>query len=242
MKKLLAALMIMALTTPCALAAPQTIDLETMTLEELQGLVTEATAKMDELTPKPTPAPYETYQSGSKGEGVKAIQARLIELKYLTGKADGGFGDKTVQALTDFQKANGMTPSGVADSGTQARLFAEDAKENPLPPFDPSIYEKLNYKAVARDPDAYTTKLVTFSGKIIQVIEGDKETQYRIATKGSYGDVVLVGYTRPEGASRVLEDDKVVVYGTCIGVYSYQSTMGGTITIPAAFAEKIELK
>ncbi len=173
---------------------------------------------------------------------MKAIQQRLIDLKYLAGSADGGYGDKTAQAVTDFQKAAKMTPTGIADSATQARLFADDALENPEPPFDPSSYEKLNYKAVARDPDAYEFKSIKFSGKVIQVIEGDAAINYRIATKGSYDDVVLVEYVRPEGASRILEDDKVTVYGICTGVYTYTSTMGGAITIPSAIATRIELK
>lgn len=225
-----------------AFAAPETIDLETMSLSELQTLVERANAKIGELTPKPAPDPYKTYEKGSKGEGVKAIQERLIELKYLTGKADGGYGDKTAAGVSAFQKVLGLTPTGIADSDTQTRLFGSNAPVNPEPPFDPSAYEKLNYKAVARDPEAYEGALISFSGTVIQVVEGDTETKYRISTKGSYDDIVLVGYERPAGASRILEDDKVNVYGICVGVYSYESTGGSIITIPACFAERIELK
>lgn len=242
LKTVLVALLVITLSCPLTLADPQTIDLETMTIEELESLVKDASAQIDAITPQPTPAPYTTYEKGSKGDGVKAIQQRLIDLKYLTGSADGGYGEKTAQAVTDFQKAAGLTPSGVADSQTQATLFNEDAKENPEPPFDPSSYEKLNYKAVARDPEAYEYKLVQFSGKVIQVLEDGSVINYRIATKGSYDDVVLVEYIRPEGASRILEDDKVTVYGLCTGVYTYSSTLGGKITIPSAIATKIELR
>lgn len=192
-------------------------------------------------TAKPTAKPYTTYEKGSKGDGVKALQARLIELKYLTGSADGAFGEKTALAVTAYQKAEGMTPTGIADSTTQERMFSSAARENPDPPFDKTIYDKLNYKAVARDPDLHRGSFITFKGKVIQVIEGDTDTQYRIATKGSYDDVIYVGYTRPSGASRILDDDSVTVYGMCLGVISYESTMGGTITIPACMAERIEL-
>ncbi|MGJ4851912.1 peptidoglycan-binding protein [Bacillota bacterium Meth-B3] len=194
-------------------------------------------------TPPASRIQYYTLDKGSKGDKIVALQKRLIELKYLSGNADGDYGSKTAQAVTDYQKAEKMSPTGIADPAMQARLFSDDAKENPNPPFDPSIYEKLNYKAVARDPDAFKYNLVSFSGKVIQVIEGgDGGTQYRIATKGSYDDVVLVSYFRPEGSSRILDDDRVAVYGVCLGVISYESTMGGTITIPAAMATRIELK
>jgi len=242
---LLAALMLCSVSV---FAAPRTIDLDTMTIAELEELIADATAKINALTPKPAPAPsksfYDTYEKGSKGDGVKAIQNRLIELKYMTGAADGSYGNMTAQAVTDYQKVEGLKPTGVADSKTQEMLFSPHAKENPNPPFDPSAYEELNYNAVARDPDAYKFNLVMLTGKVIQVMESedDTETHYRIATKGSYDDVVLVGYERPQGASRILEDDTVTVYGICAGVVSYKSVLGGTITVPAVFAENIEIK
>ena len=193
---------------------------------------------------------YTELAKGSRGDEVKSLQQRLIDLKYLTGTADGDYGNKTELAITTFQKTVDIAPTGIADPDTQTALFAEDAKENPEPPFDPSAYEKMNYKAIARDPDAYEDKKISFSGKVIQVIESEEDffgvkltyTNYRIATKGSYDDVVLVTYFRPEGASRVLEDDRVTVYGTCDGVTSYKSTMGGTITIPSCDAERVELR
>lgn len=230
-------------------AMEETIETPAPTAELSPEPTAEPTVKpAAEPTPAPTAEPtpaaaaYAVLEKGSKGDKVKQLQQRLIDLKYLAGKADGGYGEKTALAVTTFQKVAGITPSGVADAGTQEALFSDDAKENPDPPFDPSRYEKMNYKAVARDPDAYVAKLITFTGKVVQVMEGDGETQYRIASKGSYDDVVYVTYTRPEGASRILDDDKVTVYGLCLGVVSYQSTMGGKITIPACMATRIELR
>ena len=240
---LLAALMLCSVSV---FAAPRTIDLDTMTIAELEELIADAAAKIDALTPKPAPAPsksfYDTYEKGSKGDGVKALQNRLIELKYMTGKADGSYGNMTAQAVTDYQKVEGLKPTGIADSKTQEMMFSPLAKENPNPPFDQSAYEKLNYNAVARDPDVYKSNLVMLTGNVIQVLEDEIGTQYRVATKGLYDDVVLVGYKRPEGASRILEDDTITVYGVCLGVFSYTTVMNSTITIPAVMADHIEIK
>ena len=41
-------------------------------------------------------------------------------------------------------------------------------------------------------------------------------------------------------SSRVLEDDYITIYGTSVGTITYQSTMGGNITIPAAIVDKID--
>ena len=85
-------------------------------------------------TPKPTSTPLPqmekpttTVCSGSKGNDAKLVQQRLIELKYLTGTADGVFGTKSVSALKAFQSKNGLVADGVAGSGTNAVLFSYTA-------------------------------------------------------------------------------------------------------------------
>lgn len=76
---------------------------------------------------------YPTLEKGSKGDDVKALQQRLIDLLYLSGNADGDYGNKTKAAVEEFQKAAGILPvTGIADGITQAKLFADDAPEAEL--------------------------------------------------------------------------------------------------------------
>ena len=55
---------------------------------------------------------------GARGNDVKALQERLIELGYDVGKAgaDGIFGPETEKALNKFKEAYGLTVDGVYDS------------------------------------------------------------------------------------------------------------------------------
>lgn len=62
--------------------------------------------------------------AGRKGDAVQALQQKLIELGYLTGKADGDYGNMTLNAVSAFQKDAGLPQTGVADGDTQALLFA----------------------------------------------------------------------------------------------------------------------
>lgn len=79
-----------------------------------------------EIVVTPTPAiVYDTLQKGNKSDAVADLQARLIELGYLDGKADGDYGGKTVTAVKTAQKVYGMQETGVADNAFQQRLFAE---------------------------------------------------------------------------------------------------------------------
>ena len=80
-----------------------------------------------------------------------------------------------------------------------------------------------------------------FTGKVVQVIEGEDSTEIRVAIDEDYDDVVYVGYNPAIMQERILEDDTVTVYGTSVGLVTYESTMGGNITIPALVADKITI-
>ena len=101
----------------------------------------------------------------------------------------------------------------------------------------------LNYSEYARNPDTHEGESIEFSGKVIQVIENSNSSQYRVAIGGDSDCVFFVEYARPEGSSRILKDDQVTVRGKSVGTVTYESTMGGQITIPACIAdEMIEYK
>ena len=68
-----------------------------------------------------------TLKIGSASSAVATLQNRLIALGYLTGKADGIFGTKTSLAVIAFQKANGLTPDGIAGAKTIAKLNKPNA-------------------------------------------------------------------------------------------------------------------
>ncbi len=78
----------------------------------------------------PAMAAERTLQKGDTGEKVAAMQARLIELGYLAGEADGVFDEDTETALMAFQRYNGLLATGMADRITLEALFSENAKKN----------------------------------------------------------------------------------------------------------------
>ena len=68
-------------------------------------------------------------EKGDKGEDVKSLQQRLVDLYWLQGSVDGDYGNKTKDAVERFQKATGLLVTGIADGKTQAHLFSDDAPE-----------------------------------------------------------------------------------------------------------------
>ncbi|HHN8251700.1 toxin regulator [Clostridioides difficile] len=97
----------------------------------------------------------------------------------------------------------------------------------------------ITYDQLARTPDDYKYKKVKFEGKVIQVIEDGDEVQIRLAVSGNYDKVVLCSYKKSITPSRVLEDDYITIRGISAGTITYESTMGGKITIPGIAVEKI---
>ena len=68
------------------------------------------------------PEASRTLSLGMSGNDVYALQTRLIELRYLSGVADGVFGEETKNALIAFQKNNNLTADGNAGSATIKKI------------------------------------------------------------------------------------------------------------------------
>lgn len=98
----------------------------------------------------------------------------------------------------------------------------------------------ITYDQLARTPDDYKGELVKFTGKVIQVLEGDEEIDIRLAVDKNYDTVLFCAYDPQIVSSRILENDIITIYGVSGGLYSYQSTFGGKITIPSVLIEKID--
>lgn len=103
--------------------------------------------------------------------------------------------------------------------------------------------QSITYEELARNGDNHKGEKLKFTGKVLQVMDilGGEGTQIRIATKGSYDDVVLIGYIYKEGQGRYLEKDSVTVYGECNGLVTYEAVSGANITIPSCSAEYIDI-
>ena len=98
----------------------------------------------------------------------------------------------------------------------------------------------ITYDQLARTPDEYKGKKVKFTGRVVQLIENDSEINIRLAVDDNYDTIIFGGYDPSIVSSRVLEEDVITIYGNSIGLYSYESTLGGKITVPGIWIEKID--
>ena len=62
------------------------------------------------------------YKYGSTGSDVLYIQTALKKLGYYSGSLTGHYGNKTTQAVMDFQRDNGLSADGVVGNKTMAKI------------------------------------------------------------------------------------------------------------------------
>ena len=138
--------------------------------------------------------------------------------------------EKEKEAKEAALKAANEKAAQEAAAKAAAEKAAQDAADK-----DPNTYQALPYDEMARNGDNHKGEKLQINGKVIQVMDSDEGfATLRVATRDGYEDVYLVQIPADQWKShRLLEDDVITFYGEVYGLYSYSSTMGGKITVPA---------
>lgn len=222
-------------------------------VKELQASQSESnteTTEQEETTPTPeaeeaevseeATTPVTEYQDATT---IRIVQQALNEAGYNCGTPDGVAGGKTTEAITSYQTAKGITVNGlVTDELLQSLGVVEKVQEAVKAETSKGEYGSgYTYDQLARNPDTYMGQKVKISGKVLQAETSSTTCYARIAMNSSYDTVIFVTYDASLLGYRLLEDDKVTVYGTSYGVYSYEAVSGATITIPWINADIIEM-
>lgn len=93
-----------------------------------------------------------------------------------------------------------------------------------------------------KNPEKHAGTYTKYEGKILQIVEDDSSIIIRLAvTKDIYGydlnDVVYITY---EGTTEFVDEDVIIVYGTVIGTYTYESQAGYNISLPHIEVDIVE--
>ena len=126
-------------------------------------------------------------KQGMKGDDVAELQTLLIQLSFLTGKADGDFGSKTAAAVKAFQEANDLTADGEYGENSHKAMMeaigdnAPNEEESSLKSED-KIEEELPEEVLAAKPLE-----LEVTGSSVRVRAGDT-TSYSILTTAKKGN------------------------------------------------------
>lgn len=161
---------------------------------------------------------------------------------------------------TDSEYSNDTTTMAVqayettAEPTTEEPTTEEPTTEEPTtqkPTEDPAQVEKkfkescetIDFETLSRNPDKYKGNNYKFTGEVIQVVEstwGDTvdlrinvtKEEFEYIDDVMWTDTIYATVEIPEGEDRILEDDIITIYGTCDGMYTYESVLGGSISLP----------
>ncbi|MDR2976870.1 MAG: hypothetical protein LBV19_06115 [Streptococcaceae bacterium] len=135
------------------------------------------------------------------------------------------------KAAKESKAAEESKAEAAAEAAASAAAAQEEADKT-----NPATYPTVPYDEMARNADNHAGEKIQFSGSVIQVMDlDDGGAALRVSTsEDGYEDIYYVEVDSSYwSTNRLLEDDLVTIYGTVYGLYSYDSTMGGKITVPA---------
>lgn len=174
---------------------------------------------------------------------IQAVQQAFNQAGYNSWRPDGILGPKTRDCILQYQKENGLEENGeinielIHSLGIENRIITivnNEAKKD-------EYRSTYDYLQVARNANDYVGTKMSFSGIVLEDKEfSDSTDRYmRLAVNDDSNNVIFVSYDPEVIVSKLLEDDKAVIYGVCIGERSYTSVMNETITIPEIAADFI---
>lgn len=198
--------------------------------EALNKELSEAKGNYEELSKE-----YSSYE-----ESMNAYKESMAEYE---GLAEAEVEKRRIEAesIAESESIAKEESKAAEEASKEASRAAEEASKEAA---ERMGYETgITFDQLARNPDDYEGQKVKFTGKVLQVIEGSgTKNQIRMSTKGNWDNVIYCEYEKSIVSSRILEDDKITIYGRSAGLLSYESTGSGVITLPSIIIDKIEQK
>ena len=153
--------------------------------------------------------------------------------------------EETVEEPVEEKPQEEVKPTNVVEEPVEEVETVEEAEpvEEIVTPdiFEPSEFNTITYEELARNPETHAYTAIQLEGKVIQVIEGDTFAQYRLAVNDDYDTVVFIEVDKSlTNNNRIIENDYIRIYGTSIGLVTYEATIGGQISVPGIIVENFE--
>ncbi len=184
----------------------------------------------------------ERVQVNYSGEDARTIAFNVLDILEVEGVVTDVY--KVTETILQIS-CKKISNVGVATPPPNSILAAP----SPTPTIDPVVAKRMaeekaaaeaksyetgiTYEQLARTPNNYKGQKVKFSGEVVQVLEGTTETQLRLAVNGDYDCILFCRVPKAKTTNmRILEDDYITIMGVSNGLITYESTLGGHITIP----------
>ncbi len=181
------------------------------------------------------------------------LAAAIETLRTHVGKDPTHMDTSGLQALsTDLARAKQNLESAkkkVDDDHAEWQRAADEAAAAAAL-LDPAAYAAISgrdWKLVERDPSAYVGEKYIVFGKVTQFDSNTGREVFRANTDGqkqsrSYNyDINTMVIGEEDVLGKVVQGDLVKLFVSVVGPYSYETTMGGNLTVPMVKANIIEV-
>ncbi|MDB0581186.1 cell envelope integrity protein TolA [Salinicoccus roseus] len=122
----------------------------------------------------------------------------------------------------------------VAAEENEADGLEEEIEKPVEKEFNASDYQSdVDISELERRPDDFSGQNFMYRGKIVQVMEDEPYTAYRVAINDDYDHVAYIQMFSSTLDQRYLDDDYITFYGYYEGLLSYETVIGGEETVPA---------
>lgn len=176
-----------------------------------------------------------TIESQQIEIGVKAKSIEMLNEKVADAEPWFAMKEDEQKAIEEENARKAEEERKAEEAKKEEERKAAEAKEK-------QGYETgITYNQLARTPDDYVGEKVKFKGKVIQVLEGDGVYNIRLAVGGNYDNIIYILGETSITDQRILENDYITVYGTSTGIYTYESTLGASISIPSMIVDKVDM-
>ena len=159
------------------------------------------------------------------------------------------------KSIKDLEEENSLLTKKVEEAAPWFEMKEEERKAKKEAEEKAAAEKKAQEEAAAKEAEAhkYETGLTwediaregkigtlgQFEGKIIQVMNGNGYTQYRVAINGNYDTIMLVEIDDSIKTETLLENDYIYFKGSSAGNMTYTTVLGAEMTIPAFIVDEV---
>lgn len=137
---------------------------------------------------------------------------------------------------------NSTADNNTANS-TEVMTETQTEKETKITKNKEIYNSDITYETLVRYPDKNIESTLKLSGTVTDIVETGEDGMYSVilAVDDNYKQKIVVAYSDDVIDWKILEDDKITIYGCYGGEYALNSSSGNSIKLPMVFAMIIDL-
>lgn len=126
---------------------------------------------------------------------------------------------------------------------TETQTETQTEKETKITKNREIYNSDITYETLVRYPDKNINSTLKFSGTVTGIVETGEDGMYSVilAVDDNYKQKIVVAYSDDVIDLKILENDKITIYGGYGGEYALNSSSGNSIKLPMVFAMIIDL-